>query len=115
MLVRSSSDFTPSLLWGNLLHSVMEKSLADGNWDDDELNRRANDVVSASMGELIRVGVDVPQARRELKIRARGLRAFADRYISDTPKVVSLSVASNKNAYEVVGRCHPVFYSLGSP
>lgn len=75
------------MLWGNLLHSVMEKSLADGRWADADIDKKANQAVQENMGELIRVGVDVRQARRELKIRASGLRAFADKYISEVPKV----------------------------
>jgi DNA replication ATP-dependent helicase Dna2 len=65
----------------------MEKSLADGKWSDAELDQKANDAVKENMVELIRVGVGVSQARRELKIRANGLRTFADRYISEEPKV----------------------------
>jgi DNA replication ATP-dependent helicase Dna2 len=87
-LLRTGSDASPSLLWGNLLHSVMEKSLADGLWADVDIDKKANQIVQESMPELIRVGVTVTQAKRELKIRAKGMRAFADKYISEVPKVI---------------------------
>jgi DNA replication ATP-dependent helicase Dna2 len=66
---------------------VMERALSTGKWDDKELDASADEVVGENLVELVRVDVDVPQARRELKIRAKGLRAFADRYISEEPKV----------------------------
>jgi CRISPR/Cas system-associated exonuclease Cas4 (RecB family) len=74
-------------LYGNLLHAILERALSDGRWDDAELDAKANEVVRERMDELLRVDVDVPQARRELKIRARGLRGFADRYLAESALV----------------------------
>jgi DNA replication ATP-dependent helicase Dna2 len=67
----------------------MERSLREGTWDQAIVDERIDATVQESLGELVKLGIDVKTARREVKIRAQGLSTFAERYISDTPKVNS--------------------------
>lgn len=92
MLVHSSSDVTPSLVWGNILHEVMQKCLREGQWGSDWIDDKIAKVVRGEDGgrglaDLVKLGVTVEEAIREVKARAGGLRAFGERYISQTPKV----------------------------
>ena len=78
---------TPSLIWGNILHEVMQACLCEGRWDSAWLDAQIGDVVRRSLGDLMRVNMSIEQAVSEVRLRAQGLRSFADKYMSDTPKV----------------------------
>ena len=77
---------TPSLIWGNILHEVMQACLCEGRWDSAWLDAQIGDVVRRSLGDLMRVNMSIEQAVSEVRLRAQGLRSFADKYMSDTPK-----------------------------
>ena len=86
-MVRSSSDVTPSLVWGNFLHEVMQTCLSVARWDDKFINKQISEVAQRGLGELLRINMGMEQAVAEVKARAKGLRAFADKYIASSPKV----------------------------
>ena len=86
-MVRSTSDVTPSLVWGNFLHEVMQTCLSVARWDDKFINKQISDVAQRGLGELLRINMGMEQAITEVKARAMGLRAFADKYIASSPKV----------------------------
>ncbi|KAH9914176.1 Dna2-domain-containing protein [Epithele typhae] len=85
-MVRSSSDVTPALVWGNMLHEVMQTCLSVARWDDSFMNAKIENVCRAGMSELVRIDMDVPQAISEVTVRARGIKAFAEKYIAPEPK-----------------------------
>lgn len=90
-LVRGTVDATPSLVWGNMLHEVMQECLRSGRWDDKWVEELIANEVGKGLGELMRVNVTVEQAMSEMKARARGIKSFAEKYISQVPKVISFS------------------------
>ncbi|RDB29779.1 DNA replication ATP-dependent helicase/nuclease dna2 [Hypsizygus marmoreus] len=85
-LVRSSSDTTPALVWGNMLHEVMQSCLSEGRWEPTFMEEKIDDVILKGLNELIKIDVSIDQAKREVINRAKGLLAFSQRYISDFPK-----------------------------
>ncbi|KAI0079151.1 Dna2-domain-containing protein [Panus rudis PR-1116 ss-1] len=85
-LVRSSSDVTPALVWGNILHEVMQLCLADGDWSEKAVDERIEDNVDRCLDDLLRLNVSAEHAKREVKIRAKGLKTFSERYIGKVPK-----------------------------
>ena len=89
-LVRSSSDTTPALNWGNMIHEVMQTCLASERWEDSWIQSCIEDAISRSLPDLVKIGVGIDEARKELNVRAKGLHAFAGRYVSDVPKVCGL-------------------------
>lgn len=91
-LVRSTLDITPSLLWGNMLHEVMQTCMAEQRWDKHFIERNTEDVIKKNLAELVKINVSIDEAKREVKARSKGLRVFSERYIAETPKVV---VATN--------------------
>ena len=86
-LVRSSSDVTPALVWGNMLHEVMQSCFRASRWDDKWFEERIDEVVRNGLGELVKIDATIEMAKGELHKRAAGLRAFSQRYIADLPKV----------------------------
>lgn len=85
-LVHSSSDITPSLVWGSILHEVMQKCLSENCWDERWIEDRIDEAVRASLGDLFKLNVSVEDAKREIIGRAKGLQVFSQRYLSETPK-----------------------------
>ncbi|KAF5381699.1 hypothetical protein D9615_005608 [Tricholomella constricta] len=85
-LVRSTSDTTPALVWGNMLHEVMQTCLSENRWETAWIHQKIDEVIVKGLNELIKIDVTIEQAKREVTARAKGLVAFSERYISDTPK-----------------------------
>lgn len=91
-MVRSSSDVTPSLVWGNMLHEVMQTCLSVARWDEKFIGDKISEVVQRGLGELLRIDMGVDQATIEVKARAQGLKMFAEKYIAESPKVPVSSI-----------------------
>ncbi len=86
-LVRSSTEITPALVWGNILHEVMQICLREERWDERFMDAKLGEVVRANLGSLLKIEVTVEHAIREVKLRAGGLKNFAEKYIAKKPKV----------------------------
>ncbi|KAI0635451.1 Dna2-domain-containing protein [Trametes polyzona] len=85
-MIRSSSDVTPSLVWGHMLHEVMQTCLSVARWDDKFMDKKIAEVVQGSLEELLRIDIGIEQAIIEVKARAKGLKAFAEKYMAPSPK-----------------------------
>ncbi|KAG7440565.1 Dna2-domain-containing protein [Guyanagaster necrorhizus] len=85
-LVRSSSDYTPSLVWGNMLHSVLQACLLADRWDEVWVDDKIDEIVRSGLSDLVRINTNVDQAKREVKARAKGLHVFSEKYIAPSPK-----------------------------
>ncbi|KAK0199920.1 DNA replication factor Dna2-domain-containing protein [Desarmillaria ectypa] len=85
-LVRSSSDYTPSLVWGNMLHGVLQSCLLADRWDEIWVDDKIDEIVRSGLSDLVRINTNVEQAKREVKARAQGLHAFSEKYIAPSPK-----------------------------
>ncbi|KAJ7672725.1 DNA replication factor Dna2-domain-containing protein [Mycena rosella] len=89
-LVRSSSDTSPALVWGNILHEVMQACLTAGRWEDLWVDEKIEEVICEKISDIAKINLSVEDARHEIKLRAKGLKAFSDKYISDVPKAHAL-------------------------
>ncbi|KAI6019257.1 Dna2-domain-containing protein [Pisolithus microcarpus] len=85
-LVHSTSDTTPSLVWGNILHEVMQTCLLANRWDKAYIDDLIEDIISRNLSELVKIGVTIEEAMREVTLRSKGLRVFSKRYIAEEPK-----------------------------
>ncbi|TDL20255.1 Dna2-domain-containing protein [Rickenella mellea] len=85
-LLRSTSDTTPALVWGNMLHEVMQRCLSTQRWDDSSIDSYIDEMVRKGIAELVKIGFNVQTARTEVKARAVGLKKFSERFISNHPK-----------------------------
>ncbi|KAJ7044139.1 Dna2-domain-containing protein [Mycena alexandri] len=89
-LVRSSSDTTPALVWGNILHEVMQACMSAGRWEDLWVEEKIEEVIREKISDIAKINLSVEDARREIKLRAKGLKAFSEKYISDSPQPQAL-------------------------
>jgi len=86
-LVHSSSDVTPALVWGSILHEVMQLSMSEDCWQQDWIEEKIDEVIRMNLVKIVRIGMTLQEASREVKARAKGLIAFADKYMGIKPKV----------------------------
>jgi len=99
-LVRALSPPTPALVYGTILHDVVQKCLQERRWDASWLETRVDAALSMAFGDLVRAGVTLSTAKDEILRRAVGVEAFGERYIGDHPKVSALiSYASSAYQY----------------
>jgi DNA replication ATP-dependent helicase Dna2 len=75
------------MVWGNMLHEVMQRCLKENRWDETWLDGLVSEVVSKGLSELVKISIGVEEATREVKSRSKGLKVFAERYMSQMPKV----------------------------
>ncbi|KAJ7863097.1 DNA replication factor Dna2-domain-containing protein [Mycena olivaceomarginata] len=89
-LVRSSSDTTPALVWGNILHEVMQACMTSRRWEDAWVEEKIEEVIREKISDIAKINLSVEDARREIKLRAKGLKAFSEKYLADSPKTQAI-------------------------
>jgi DNA replication ATP-dependent helicase Dna2 len=70
-----------------MIHEVMQSCLIHRKWNERWIEEKIEDILSKGLGELVKIGVSVDEGRRELRARAKGLKGFSEKYISQIPKV----------------------------
>ena len=94
-LVRSTSDITPALVWGSMLHEVMQRCLLEKRWDEAWIDKCLHNAISGGLGELVKLGLSEEIALIEMRERAKDFKVFAERYLGDVPKVICFLLLSN--------------------
>ncbi|KAI0056156.1 Dna2-domain-containing protein [Artomyces pyxidatus] len=85
-MLRSSTPWTPALVYGNVLHEVFQRCLREKRWDVPWIEARVDEALRSDLGQLVRTGVTVDVARTEILKRAKGVGVFGERYIASKPK-----------------------------
>lgn len=99
-LVRALSPPTPALVYGTILHDVVQKSLQERRWDAPWIEARVDTALSLAFGDLVRAGVTLSVAKDEILRRGAGVETFGKRYIGDEPKVsASISYGPVAHSY----------------
>ncbi|KAH7909650.1 Dna2-domain-containing protein [Hygrophoropsis aurantiaca] len=118
-LVHSSSDITPALVWGNMLHEVMQSCLIAQRWDERWIDEHIDEIVRRSLVELVKLGLGIDDAKREVKMRSKGLRGFSERYMSQTPKpdatLVNTRAAQGQTSLLAISQLHEIEEDIWSP
>ena len=80
-LLSTASKPTPVLIWGTILHEIMQACLQTSRWDDEFINDTTDRLLRANMDSLVQLDVNIDVAKAEIQKRAQGLREFSRRYI----------------------------------
>ncbi|BGP57825.1 DNA replication endonuclease-helicase Dna2 [Rhodotorula sphaerocarpa] len=98
-IIRTTGETTPSLVYGNMLHALMQACMLANRWDEPFRQDKAREIVKASGGQLWTLNVGFEQAEEELAERSKGFEAFADRFTGKQPKPDAfLSDSSSKES-----------------
>ncbi|KAF8603653.1 P-loop containing nucleoside triphosphate hydrolase protein [Ceratobasidium sp. AG-I] len=90
------------LLWGTLLHEVVQDCLASGAWSKGAISAAIIRVLRdpASLSQLFRVDRSLKEAEHELRLRAGGLEGFARKFIRGA---VPVEEKAEKEDVEITG------------
>jgi DNA replication ATP-dependent helicase Dna2 len=59
-------------------------------WQESWVDKKIDEGIRKALADLFRLGVGVDEAKRELRLRAKGLQTFATRYMAEIPRVFIL-------------------------
>lgn len=113
-LVRAPSPPTPALVYGTVLHEVVQKCLQEKRWDAPWIEARVDTALSMAFGDLVRAGVTLSVAKDEILRRAAGVETFGERYIGDEPKV-SASISCTPFAHSYFSSLKLYYLILAQP
>lgn len=87
-IIRSSSNVSsPALVYGNMLHELMQSCLTEGEWGEEKRDEKIESVLMGQVKELWGIKLGVEEARREMRSKSNGFGHFAEVYVRDTPSV----------------------------
>ncbi|KAG6815015.1 hypothetical protein H0H87_005818 [Tephrocybe sp. NHM501043] len=69
-----------------MLHEVMQACLRENRWESSWIDDKIKQVILKRLNNCINIDVTIKQAKREVTTRAKGLRAFPEKCISQWPK-----------------------------
>ncbi|GAA5964056.1 hypothetical protein JCM3765_000884 [Sporobolomyces pararoseus] len=93
-IIRSSGPPTPSLVYGNMLHELMQKSLLENRWDEEFRKKTINEILAENGGALWSMDLSFDEAREQVLERSKDFEAFAQRFVGDKPKPDALLLDS---------------------
>ncbi|GAA5899795.1 bifunctional ATP-dependent DNA helicase/ssDNA endodeoxyribonuclease DNA2 [Sporobolomyces salmoneus] len=85
-IIRSSGAPTPALIYGNMLHETMQRSLLANRWDEEFHKETINEILAENGGTLWSIDLSFDAAREQVLERSKEFGAFAERFIGDKPK-----------------------------
>ena len=87
-LMRSQSDFTRALVWGSILHEIMQRCLSTQRWDAESIEEFVDECIRKDLTKLVQIDAGVEEAKVEINKRAIGLKTFGKNFLGEVPKVV---------------------------
>ncbi|KAI0262628.1 Dna2-domain-containing protein [Gloeopeniophorella convolvens] len=118
-LVRAPSPPSPALVYGTVLHDVLQTCLREKRWDAHWIEERVEEALSSTLGSLVRAGVTLSTAKDEILRRAAGVETFGSRYIGDEPKPEAVlsdtRAARGETALLAIRTLHDVEEDIWSP
>lgn len=88
--VKATSDKTPPLVYGTLLHEIFQEALSSNKWDLKFLNGVICDITDKHVEDLYTIKVSISDAREHLRSKMPELRSWAAAFVTSFPKVCIL-------------------------
>lgn len=85
--VKATSDVSPPLVYGTLLHEIFQEALTAMRWDPLFLTNIINRVTEKHVEDLYRIKIGIPAAKEHLESKMSELRSWATTFVSALPKV----------------------------
>ncbi|RWA07722.1 hypothetical protein EKO27_g7386 [Xylaria grammica] len=84
--VKATSDKTPPLVYGTLLHEIFQEALLANNWTSEFLDAIIGKITEKHMEDLYTIKVATNDARNHLQSKMPELKAWAKTFVSAFPK-----------------------------
>lgn len=85
--VKATSDSSPPLVYGTILHEIFQAAMLANRWDTDWLIELIEHVATRHLEDLYTIKLQVPQAVEYLQSKMNELQAWAELFVSSQPKV----------------------------
>lgn len=85
--VKATSDKTPPLVYGTLLHEIFQEALTSNQWSLDFLDSVICRITEKHVEDLYTIKVSLPDAREHLRSKMTELKHWAAAFVSPYPRV----------------------------
>ena len=85
--VKATSESSPPMIYGTMLHEIFQDALTANRWDNEWLKAAIQTIVERHIEDLYAVQLDVTQAVEHLQNKMPTLQAWAKLFVSISPKV----------------------------
>ena len=85
--VKATSDKTPPLVYGTLLHEIFQEALTSNKWSHEFLDSVICGVTERHVEDLYTIKVSIADAREHLRSKMPELKRWAAAFVSPYPKV----------------------------
>jgi len=90
--VKATSDASPALVYGTLLHEIFQEALMANRWDSVFIGAAVDKAIEKHIEELYTIKVQIPDAREHLLSKTGGLQHWAAAFVSAYPRVRQISL-----------------------
>jgi DNA replication ATP-dependent helicase Dna2 len=85
--VKATSESTPPLVYGTLLHEIFQAAMTANRWDSEWLSELIEDVATRHVEDLYTIQLQIPAAVEYLQSKMGELQSWAELFVSSKPKV----------------------------
>ena len=85
--VKATSEKTPPLVYGTLIHEIFQAALMANQWDDAFLYSLIQKVTELHLEDLYTIRVAVPDAQEHIRSKMPELKSWAAAFVTGLPKV----------------------------
>lgn len=85
--VKATSDKTPPLVYGTLLHEIFQEALMSNKWSPEFLNDVISNIAQKHVEDLYTIKVSVNEACEHLRSKMPELRSWAAAFVTPFPRV----------------------------
>ena len=85
--VKATSDANQSTIYGHMIHEIFQEALRANRWDDEFMASTIEAIAARDLEILFEVQIEIAVAIEHLKARVLDLQAWAEIFVTATPKV----------------------------
>lgn len=92
--IKATSEASPPLVYGTMLHELFQEALTANRWDDVWMKSAVQGIIEKHIEDLYAIQVDVTQAIDHFESKVAALQAWADKFVRIEPGVSMLKSPS---------------------
>lgn len=87
--VKATSEASPPLIYGTILHEIFQEALLANKWDRPFLTKAIERITAKHVEDLYTIKVNIAIAREHLESKMAELTHWAQAFVASQPKVCS--------------------------
>ncbi|KAL8814428.1 MAG: hypothetical protein Q9223_006345 [Gallowayella weberi] len=84
--VKATNDPNEAQVYGHILHEIFQEAMKANRWDDEWLHNTIETIASRYLESFFEINLDTTRAIDQLKSKSVALQAWADIFVSASPK-----------------------------